>query len=129
MAINQIIVDGFDKIIEEKGNTYVSLRKCKWKQDGEERYDLRKYTTSPEGNEVILKGVSLTEEGMNELTNTLVKEGFGNTGVMMDSLVERKDFPVALVTALPEATSIYPNVEIPEQEVEPEIYDIRRELL
>ena len=51
--ISQEIVDNFDYIISERGNTYISLRKVKWTPTSEPKLDLRKYVTKSDGNEQI----------------------------------------------------------------------------
>jgi len=90
---------GIDKIIEEKGNQFIRFAQIAWVGDDEEvtedqiKYDLRKYTSDSEGNERMLKGVSFfSENGVNELTNVLVEEGFGDTERIVTSLKNRDDF-------------------------------------
>ena len=91
------IIDGYDYIISEKGNTYTSLRKIVWgnKDDDSAKYDLRKYYTDANGEEKIGKGVSFDEEGANELTRVLIETGQGNTREIIDTLRTRDDFESA----------------------------------
>lgn len=103
--INQQIIDGFDHVIQEKGNTFVALRKVKWKPDGDEMYDIRKYIMKADGEEQIQKGCSLTENGLNELAEVLTEEGFGNTKTIMNNIRTREDFPIALVSTLDDGTA------------------------
>lgn len=91
------IIDNFDHIISEKGNTYTSLRKIVWgnKDDDSAKYDLRKYYTDAEGNEKIGKGVSFDDEGADELTRVLIEAGHGNTREIIDVIRTRDDFKTA----------------------------------
>lgn len=93
--IKMEIVDGFDNIISEKGNTYISLRKVKWSENAIPKLDLRKYYTNADGEEVISKGVCFDDEGADELTRVLVDSGYGNTREVIDSLSRREDFEQA----------------------------------
>lgn len=146
--IHQEIIDGFDHTIQEKGNTFVALRKVKWKPDGDEMYDIRKYIVKADGEEQIQKGCSLTEEGLNELTEVLTEEGFGNTRTIMNNIRDREDFPRALVSTLDDGTAgktmdrlfneifkdfdlengTFKKKSISEDTPEEEFYDIRKEL-
>ena len=54
--ICQTIIDEFDHIIQEKGNTYISLRKVKWFENSDVKLDLRKYVTNTDGSEKMMKG-------------------------------------------------------------------------
>lgn len=97
------IVDGFDKIIDEKGSTFIALRKIQWGvgQDEETdstkvKLDLRKYYNTASG-ERMTKGVSfLTEEGPGELINVLLEENYGNTEDVLSRIMRRDDFKDAV---------------------------------
>lgn len=92
MNIEYEIIDNYDHIFDEKGNTFLSLRKISW-SGREPKLDLRKWYIDKEGNETVGKGISfLTEEGPNELTKILVDNGFGDTNELMESLSKREDF-------------------------------------
>ena len=61
----------FNFPIDEKGNSFISLRKIQWNNKGDYRLDLRKYI-STENGEQMGKGVSfLTEEGPGELATAI----------------------------------------------------------
>lgn len=91
-TIDYEIVDGYDHIFDEKGNTFLSLRKISW-GGREPKLDLRKWYTMADGEERVGRGVGfLTEEGPHELTRILVQEGFGYTNELMDILSTREDF-------------------------------------
>ncbi len=102
------IVDNFDKLIDEKGNSFISLRKLTFNDNPDVKLDLRKYYSTATG-ERMYKGVSfLTEDGPNELTHVLVEEGYGDTEKLVRLLAKRQ------------------GVELPEEEVNNEEYfDIR----
>lgn len=133
--IKQEILDGFDFVVQETGNTYVALRKVRWSEVGEPRYDIRKYVTQSDGSEMLMKGCSLNNDGMKELTNILTREGFGDTCTIVENIKDRDDFALALAKQGMNdenreiLQTIFPDlkdVEVPEEE---EIYDIRKELM
>jgi len=84
------IVDGFDFIIQESGNSSVNLRKISW-NDRPFKIDLRKYSYK-DGQEQMMKGVSISEEGANELTGVLVENGYGDTKRIAAALRNRDNF-------------------------------------
>ena len=91
-AIEYEIVDDFDHIFDEKGNTFLAFRKISW-GGRTPKYDLRKWYTNADGEETVGKGVGfLTEEGPDELTRVLVETGFGETNELMEILSNREDF-------------------------------------
>ena len=105
MAIEYTIKDNFDHVLEEKGNTYISLRKLCWcgadeAEEREGKLDIRKYYTGKDGNEVVGKGVSLTEEGANELVNVLTSNNYGNTKTIINNIKDREDFMHSLANCL-----------------------------
>ena len=86
--------DDVNVVFDEKGNTFLALRKLTWGDNVNSipKYDIRKWYVSPEGDEVVGKGVSfLTEDGPNNLTEALVAEGFGNTKVLLELINNRSD--------------------------------------
>lgn len=96
----------FDKIIDEKGSSFVALRKIAWNTDPDTpiedidpdkiKLDLRKYHSSEKG-EQMSKGVSfLTEEGPTELVHVLMQEGYGKTSDCLGILKDRDDFKEGL---------------------------------
>jgi len=92
-AFKYTIHDEFDKVFDEKGNTFLSIRKLSWGDKTDWKYDIRKWMINKEGEEIPNKGFSiLTEHGMDNLTETLIKEGFGDTLELKSLLEERKDF-------------------------------------
>lgn len=92
------IVDGIDHIIDEKGNTFIALRKMYWGDNPDNsKLELRKYYNNADGTETPSKGVTfITEEGPNNLAHTLVEMGFGNTKRLLDSIKDRDDFRPSL---------------------------------
>lgn len=71
------IQENFDFIIEEGANTSINLRKIGW-NGREPKLDLRKWSYQ-EGQERAMKGVTLSDEGADELTGILVEQGYGDT--------------------------------------------------
>lgn len=86
------IHDDFDFTIEEKGNVFIALRKLTWgEKEDNPKYDIRKWYNKADG-ETAGKGVAITKEGLDELTSVLMREGFGNTEEILDSIKDREDF-------------------------------------
>ena len=80
----------FDYTIDEKGNTFIALRKIDWGNKGEYKLDLRKYYASESG-ETMSKGVSfLTEEGPRELTKVLIETGYGDPEEITNAIVYKR---------------------------------------
>lgn len=80
------IDENYDYTIDEKGNSFIALRKIKWGSSEDYKLDLRKYYTSAEG-ERMNKGVSfLTEDGPNELTRVLLETGYGEPDEIIDTI-------------------------------------------
>ena len=95
------IVDDYDKVFDEKGNTFLSLRKLKWGGKEAVKFDMRKWYNNADGSEKCGKGFSfLTDEGPHELTKVLVEEGFGHTEDIINGIKDREDFIDSLVYAL-----------------------------
>lgn len=84
----------FDYTIDEKGNTFIALRKIDWGNKGEYKLDIRKYYASESG-ETMSKGLSfLTEDGPDELTKVLIETGYGDDDEIANSIIENR--PVIL---------------------------------
>jgi len=102
------IHDDFDHVFDEKGNTFLAMRKLTWGEGTNPKYDLRKWYTNSEGEEVVGKGLSfLTEAGPDNLTDMLVEQGFGNTECILEALKTREDFSTALNNAVGEDSAHY----------------------
>lgn len=88
-----------DRVFDEKGSTFLALRKVAWgcsqnetPELGKSRWELRRWRIRDE-KEMADKGFSfLTEDGPHELTNALLSEGFGHTAEVLDILKTRDDF-------------------------------------
>ena len=88
---------GLDEIVDEQGSKYIAIRKTQWIADGEEpdeskaKIEIRRWTVTDDKE--FGKGFAfLTENGPHELTNVLVKKGFGDTKEILSSLRKRDDF-------------------------------------
>lgn len=80
----------FDYTIDEKGNTFIALRKIDWNNSGNYKLDLRKYYASESG-ETMSKGVSfLTDDGPDELTKVLIETGYGDDSEIANSIIENR---------------------------------------
>lgn len=80
----------FDFIIEESGNNSINLRKISW-NGRPYKLDLRKYSYK-DGKESMLKGISISDEGANELTGVLIENGYGDTKRIIKALRARENF-------------------------------------
>ena len=82
----------FDYTIDEKGNSFIALRKIKWGSSDEYRLDLRKWFNTATG-ETMSKGVSfMTDDGPHELVKVMVEQGYGHTKDIVEALKLRDDF-------------------------------------
>jgi hypothetical protein len=94
-SISMEIEPDFDYIIEEGQNTSINLRRINWNGRGS-KLDLRKWVYNG-GSERAMKGISLSEEGADILTNTLVKLGYGSTRDIINNIKNRDDFNQSLL--------------------------------
>lgn len=102
-------------IIEEHQNQMKVLQVGMWAKPDEPidpfrcKYETRTVYIGKDGNEIMGKGCSFSEEGINELTRVLVEQGKGNTKDLLTSMSERTDFLPTLKRVLkgnPEAEDI-----------------------
>lgn len=101
MAFEYKVNPDFDFTFDEKGNTFLALRKLSWGEGKPEKIELRKWYNSADGTETPNKGFTfLTEEGPHELTKVLVEQGFGYTDDILNSLKDREDFKSSLSKVL-----------------------------
>ena len=121
-SINEVV----DK---DDNNNSIVLRKAKW-GNGNYKIEVRRcYIDSSSGKEKVGKGcVFITDNGPNNLTNALIKHGFGDTKDIVSSIKEREDFNISMRMALTddELDDIKnTNINIPEEN----LYDPRDILL
>ena len=96
-SISMEIEPDFDYIIEEGQNTSINLRRINWNGRGS-KLDLRKWVYNG-GSEHAMKGISLSEEGADILTNTLVRLGYGSTRDIITNIKNRDDFDQSLLNS------------------------------
>ena len=96
-SISMEIEPDFDYIIEEGQNTSINLRRINWNGRGS-KLDLRKWVYNG-GSERAMKGISLSEEGADILTNTLVRLGYGSTRDIITNIKNRDDFDQSLLNS------------------------------
>ena len=96
---------GLDEIVDEKGSMYIALRKTAWYNEGKEpsednaKIEIRKWQVQDGESQADMprRGVTfLTEEGPHNLTEAMVKHGFGDTKKIINQLKTRDDFPDAV---------------------------------
>lgn len=101
------IVDNFDHVIDEKGAKFIALRKIRWGDNPSVKLEIRNWFSNKNG-ETCGKGVSfLTDDGPNNLAETLVDLGYGDTKTLIRSLAKRN------------------NIEIPEDSQDDEYFDLQ----
>lgn len=89
-------------IIEENNNQMKVLQKGMWANKEEPidpfkcKYEVRTMFIDKNGNEVMGKGCSMSEAGVNELTRILVEQGLGNTKELLDAMSKRDDFLLSI---------------------------------
>ena len=88
--ITMEIQEGFDFIIEESGNSSLNLRKVGW-NGREPKLDLRKWTYA-DGQERAMKGVTMSDDGADELAAVLAEQGYGNTKRLLKALMQREEY-------------------------------------
>lgn len=88
--ITMDIQEGFDFIIEESGNSSLNLRKVGW-NGRDHKLDLRKWAYT-DGQERAMKGVTMTDEGADELAGVLVEQGYGNTKRIAKAIAKREEY-------------------------------------
>lgn len=99
VKVTPIKFGDLDVTFDEKGSTFLALRKIQWCQEGNEpdetlaHLELRKWRVQKDGTERADKGFAfLTPEGPHELTRVLIHEGYGDTRDILRELRERADF-------------------------------------
>ena len=80
----------FNYTIDERGNTFVALRKIRWGDNDNYKLDLRKYISTEKG-EQMGKGLSfITEDGPNELSRVLLDTGYGKPDEIAQVIVDNR---------------------------------------
>ncbi len=85
-------------ILEEHQNQMKVLQVGMWGKPDEPidpfrcKYETRTVYIGKDGNEIMGKGCSFSEEGINELTRVLVEQGKGNTKDLLTSMSTRPEF-------------------------------------
>lgn len=107
------IFEGADDIFDERGSTFLAMRRVAWYSEGKEepspekaRLELRKWLINKEGEEIPYKGFSfLTENGPHDLTKMLVQKGYGDTKELLIALKDRADFKESVEHMYDDSTS------------------------
>lgn len=122
--IQYTIADGYDHIIEEKGNQTVRLRKLYYNgNDSNIKLDIRKWGVNEDGTERMGKGLSfLTDDGPHSLIEVMAREGYGNTKTILNNIKDREDFRSSLNVVLGKEDELY-DTTITDVEEETSFYD------
>ena len=98
VSINYKVFKDFGIQFDEKNNSFGTIRVAQWYKAGAEpdeskaKLEIRKFSEGPEG-ERALKGYTFsTPEGPHELTEAMVKIGYGDTKKLLKELSAREDF-------------------------------------
>ena len=94
MEFNVEIDPSIDEVFDEGvGSSFLALRMMRWNENSPFKLDMRKWFTSPDGQEVAGKGFSfITENGPHELVKALLKHNYGETREVLDQIKGRDDF-------------------------------------
>ena len=92
--ITMEIEEGFDFIIEESGNNSTNLRKVSW-NGRPAKIDIRKWSYE-DGKERALRGITLSDDGADELTGVLAEQGYGNTKRLIKAVMSREEYEDAM---------------------------------
>ncbi len=121
------IFKDFNILFDEKAGSYGSVRLAQWYKAGAEpnpdkaKYEIRKINIKNDGSgEIPGKGVSISsKEAMDDLTDGLVKNDFGNTRNILKSISGREDFKETLENINKD----------PDDETDGELFDMRSLLM
>lgn len=91
--------DGINEVIDEKGNMALMLREVAW--NGRDYHlELRKWIVDVDKEQPMKGCTFITEEGPNNLVDTMVKHGYGNTRNILHELSSRESFEEDLVSVI-----------------------------
>ena len=88
-----------NEVLEEKNNTFKALRTISHNGKAEV-LDIRTWYINGEGQEIMGKGISLSDEGADNLTVFMVREKYGDTKEIIQGLKTREDFIPSLTAVL-----------------------------
>lgn len=93
----------YNILFDEKAGSFGAVRLAQWYGENSEpdpskaKYEIRKFIIDKTGSEVPNRGVTISsKEAMDDLTDGLVKNNFGNTRNILKSLSNREDFKSTL---------------------------------
>lgn len=116
----------FNILFDEKAGSFGTVRLAQWYKRGTEpdeskaKFEIRKFIIDKEGTEVPNKGISISnKEGMDDLTNGLVDNNFGDTRHILKSISKRDDF----------ANTVENINKDPDDESDGELFDMRNLLM
>lgn len=89
------IVDGFDKVFDEKGNKFGSVRKVIWGEDDGSpgKLEIRRWIATTDGERASSGYVfNNQDKGPTELVHILLECGYGDTSKVINIVSKREDF-------------------------------------
>ena len=101
----------FDFTIDEKGNTYIALRKIDWGNKGDYKLDLRKYYASDSG-ETMSKGVTMSDNAADELVKVLLETGYGDDTEITETILNHRPYLAAKIKKEMEKNPKWDNIEV-----------------
>lgn len=76
-----------------RGNSFIGIRKIRWKPEDDFKIDLRRYVVRVNDGDVYpSKGISMEDDIADKVTEGMVDLGYGNTTNLLTSLFDREDF-------------------------------------
>ena len=78
------------RVIDEKGNTYLELSKFRWNGKGEFKLGIRKVYSNAQGDHAGKSLSFLTEDGPHDLTTALITDGYGNPDEIVETCFENR---------------------------------------
>ena len=98
VSINYKVFKDFGIQFDEKNNSFGTIRVAQWYKAGAEpdeskaKLEIRKFSEGPEGERALNGYTFSTPEGPHELTEAMVKIGYGDTKKLLKELSTREDF-------------------------------------
>lgn len=114
-------------IVEEHQNQMRVLQNGMWGPKGEPidpdkcKFEVRTVYIGKDGVEVMGKGCSFSEEGINELTRLLVENNKGNTKDLLEAMSDRPDF----LTSIKQVLKNNPDSDIDLSNIDDEYFDAK----
>lgn len=82
--------NGVNIILEDvSGNSYIAMREVRWSPESQFKFDIRRYFTKQDNEELPGKGVGISDP--DHLANMMVATGFGFSHTIIEQLDKRDE--------------------------------------